>query len=176
MKFIILEEMIVKAISIHQPWAWAILDPTARKTVENRTWPTSHRGALLIHASKSRASYMREKLIDWPAVYGVPLPPWGTLTTGAILGVVEVVDCLRLAEWRARRAAGCILAALAEPIMTTAWAEGPVCWILENPRQFVTPVPWRGQQGLFEVPDGKLPELARRSLRDRPPGGRRLSP
>lgn len=36
--------MIVKALSVRQPWAWAIVH--AGKDVENRNWPTPHRGRL----------------------------------------------------------------------------------------------------------------------------------
>src|SRR5829696_3543555 len=82
----------MKAVSIHQPWAWAILH--AGKDVENRTWRTHHRGPLLIHAARSRKSYNRQDAAQWPALYGVELPAWTELTTGAILGVVEVIDCV----------------------------------------------------------------------------------
>ena len=41
----------MKALSIKQPWAWAIIH--AGKNVENRTWATSYRGPLLIHAGKT---------------------------------------------------------------------------------------------------------------------------
>lgn len=39
----------MKAISIQQPWAWAIFNG---KPVENRKWSTAYRGPLLIHAGK----------------------------------------------------------------------------------------------------------------------------
>ena len=130
----------MKALSIHQPWAWAILQ--AGKTIENRTWQTRHRGPLLIHASKSRASYDREKLLDWRALYGVDLPPWEELITGAVVGVVDVVDCVSPTSSRA--------------IRLNPWTEGPVCWVLANPRPLPQPVPFRGAQLLFEVPDGLL--------------------
>jgi hypothetical protein len=44
--------MIIKAISIRQPWAWAIV--TGEKDVENRSshFPQRYRGPVLIHASK----------------------------------------------------------------------------------------------------------------------------
>ena len=48
----------MKAVSVHQPWAWAILH--AGKNVENRTWATRHCGPLLIHAAWSRRSYDRQ--------------------------------------------------------------------------------------------------------------------
>lgn len=42
----------MKALSIRQPWAWAIV--TAGKPVENRTWRHSFRGPLLLHAGLAR--------------------------------------------------------------------------------------------------------------------------
>ena len=131
----------MKALSIHQPWAWAILHEG--KNVENRGWFTRYRGPLLIHASKTRASYDREALRDWESIYGVKLPEWDKLTTGALLGVVKVVDCLPIGE-----------------VNPSPWAEGPVCWVLSEPRAFLKPVDYRGAQGLFEVEE----ELSRNPL------------
>ena len=48
------------ALTIHQPWAWAIM--AGIKRVENRTWRTSHRGPLVIHAGKHRP---RPRKRDW---------------------------------------------------------------------------------------------------------------
>lgn len=47
----------MKALSIRQPWAWAILH--TGKSVENRDWYTEYRGRVLLHASKgcTRAEY-----------------------------------------------------------------------------------------------------------------------
>src|SRR5580704_17656926 len=101
----------MKALSIHQPWAWAILH--AGKTVENRTWPTRYRGPLLIHASKARSSYDRGAQIDWAQAYGVASPPWEGLVVGALVGVVDLVECLRASQ------------GTANPLV-----EGPVCWVL----------------------------------------------
>ena len=41
----------MKALSIRQPWAWLIVH--GHKDIENRTWTTSFRGRLLVHAGKS---------------------------------------------------------------------------------------------------------------------------
>lgn len=40
-------------LSVRQPWAHAIV--TGIKPIENRSWKTSFRGPLLIHAGKSRS-------------------------------------------------------------------------------------------------------------------------
>jgi hypothetical protein len=122
----------MKALSIHQPWAWAILH--AGKTVENRSWPTRYRGPLLIHASKTRSSYDREAKLDWLKVYGVELPRWEEMPTGGLLGIVDLVDCLPVNQ-----------------TVLSPWVEGPVCWVLAKPRPFPEAVAYRGAQGLFEV-------------------------
>ena len=110
----------MKALSIHQPWAWAILH--AGKSVENRSRPTSHRGPLLIHAARSRASYDAQDVDEWRDGYGVALPAWDELVKGAIVGQVDVVDCVRASE------------------MSGPWIEGPWCWVLAEPRAFAAPV------------------------------------
>jgi hypothetical protein len=98
----------MKALSIHQPWAWAILH--AGKNVENRSWPTRYRGPLLIHASKNRATYDQEAKRDWEAIYGIALPRLEELTFGAVIGAVELVDCQPVSR-----------------IDSSPWVEGPVC-------------------------------------------------
>jgi len=40
----------MKALTIRQPWAWAIFH--AGKDIENRDWPTRLRGRIAIHAAK----------------------------------------------------------------------------------------------------------------------------
>ena len=129
----------MKALSIHQPWAWAILH--AGKNVENRSWRTNHRGPLLIHAARSRASYDRQDAALWPRRYGVELPAWEALTIGAIIGVVDVVDCVPVGP-------GGTLGLRGE----SAWAlEGYFGWVLANPRPFAKAISRRGAQTLFEV-------------------------
>jgi hypothetical protein len=47
----------VKALSIRQPWVWAIVH--AGKDIENRTWWTPYRGPVLIHAANAAAQDAR---------------------------------------------------------------------------------------------------------------------
>jgi ASCH domain len=136
-------QLTMKALSIHQPWAWAIFH--AGKNVENRCWRTHYRGPLLIHAAKSRASYNRQDAKAWRERYGIELPAWESLTTGAIIGVVEVVDCVG-----GERDLPAIKASL--------WAETDSwCWVLRNPMPFPTAIPRRGMQQLFEVSEESFP-------------------
>jgi len=51
----------MKALSVRQPWAWAII--YALKDIENRGWPINYRGDILIHAAKTctKKSTLRQK-------------------------------------------------------------------------------------------------------------------
>jgi hypothetical protein len=73
------------ALSIRQPWAGLIV--AGRKSIEVRTWPTAHRGPLLIHASKIRDE--RPEATQWvtPAVAPFCAP------TGGVVGRVDLIEC-----------------------------------------------------------------------------------
>jgi hypothetical protein len=71
----------MKALSVCQPWAWAIVHGI--KTIENRSRPTRHRGPLVIHASKSR----RYSKGDYSELLPT-LPPFDQLDFGALVGIV----------------------------------------------------------------------------------------
>jgi hypothetical protein len=127
----------VKALTICQPWAEFIL--RGLKPVENRTWPTSHRGLVLIHAGKSREWLTEQRL------YGGGLMPDGSkipaeceLDFGALVGVAELASCVELAA---------IPAAARTPFHA-----GPWCWELRNVRRFAKPIACRGAQGLWHYP------------------------
>ncbi len=117
-------------LSIRQPWAWAILE--GHKRVENRTWRTHYRGPLLVHAGRSKQS-VREGLEV--CHLHADTPDEGDLVFGAILGRVDVVDCVPI-----------------EDLEPDPWACGPWCLVLANPEPFAEPIPWKGTLGLFPVP------------------------
>src|SRR5262245_48946606 len=115
----------MKALTVCNPWSWAII--FGPKRIENRTWATHYRGPLLIHSGISR-TWLGSEGDSLPE-----LPPYDALVYGAILGVVDVVDCVPIASCRG------------EP-----FASGPWCWRLANPRPLETPIPYRGKPGLFD--------------------------
>lgn len=89
-----------KALSIRQPWAWAILN--AGKDIENRDWPTRFRGAVCIHAAKgmTRAEYedclstCHEISRSKPFPSGLTMPPFAELQRGGIVGVADIIGCV----------------------------------------------------------------------------------
>lgn len=139
----------MKCLTVCQPYAslivgWPGIDVADVKRVENRTWPTSYRGPLLIHAGSST---------KWLGTWDGPTP--AKMPMGAILGCVDLVGCQSIESLRR--------APDRSPI---GWLKrhvhvaGPYCWILRRPRRLGTPIPYRGQQGLFEIPDDVLADGA----------------
>jgi hypothetical protein len=81
------------ALSIRQPWAWAILH--AGKDIENRSWRTDYRGPFCIHAS---AGMTKREYLEFEGVYGLDhrwtIPEPGDLSRGGIVGTAQIVDCV----------------------------------------------------------------------------------
>ena len=85
-------------ITIRQPWPHAILH--LGKNIENRSWPTKHRGPILIHAGKAMTKKDMAALVVIADPIGLDLSYWDIrLRThglrGGIVGVVTVVDCVQ---------------------------------------------------------------------------------
>jgi activating signal cointegrator 1 len=134
----------MKALTICQPYAELIA--CGEKRVENRTWPTSYRGPLLIHAGKGRKMLEPEFTKDGHEVdrpTGIFL---STMDFGAVIATAELIDCLPV-----------------DPILRGAHDEqypwlrahkhvnGPWCWVLDKVRRLYSPIPYKGALGLFEV-------------------------
>ncbi len=125
----------LKAITIHGPWAWAIVN--GYKSVENRIWLTPHRGLLAIQAGRSSDSDERARVsfrklkIDSPA----------TFPRGEIVGTVELLEILPLEEY---------LEKYGEDPWNREMAIGPFCWVLGNPKPCV-PIKCPGNFQIWNV-------------------------
>lgn len=139
----------MKCLTICQPYAHLIV--IGEKRVENRTWPTRHRGPLLIHAGVSR-QWMDESEDQAAQRFGDPL------VFGAVVGRCELAGCVPRGMIDVILAND-DLAHLSEIASRWPWlpahehAHGPWCWVLENVERFAVPVPMKGRQGLFDVDD-----------------------
>lgn len=136
----------MKALTICQPYATMIV--RGEKRVENRTWPTTYRGLLYIHAGKSRTWWAED----------IDRKRYGEVPWGAVVAIAELVDCLSIEAIHA-----------GEHDERYPWlaghthANGPWCWILDkvNP---IGPWPWRGAQGLFDIDSEALGRVANLEL------------
>lgn len=134
----------MRAISIIQPWADLIV--YGFKDVENRDWYREYRGPVLIHASKSKIAPRMLDLarkqfeIHRIMIGGEPVISFDDLCMnarqGAIIGVAEITDWSK------------------EMIWETAWHQVGVHGIyLSNQKRFTTAIPYKGQLGIFDIPD-----------------------
>lgn len=142
----------MKAITIQQPYASLTIlpqtelpDGATAKLCENRTWQTGYRGPVLIHAGCSNDWF---RFGDWPGFTRVTDRTRPELPYGAIVGIADLAAVVTLATVRAGRETSGKFDWLAKH----AHATGPQCWIWDNVRRFVEPIPYVGRQGLFTIP------------------------
>lgn len=141
----------MKALTVQQPWAWAIIH--GAKNIENRTALWLYRGQLAIHAGKrwsDRGATDPRVIGSWLDAY--PSSRTRELTAhlmrdgGVILGVVDLVDV--------HPDAGCC-----RPWGESAYVEHGgttrrrvTHLVLENPRSLAEPIPCTGALGLWTPP------------------------
>lgn len=124
------------ALSIRQPWAWAVV--AGHKPIENRSHGSIRAGRMdlrriAIHA----ATGMREAEYAWAvwkmAQVGVKVPPPSALPRGALIGAVDVTDIITESD--------------------SPWFGGPCGLVLQNPVQSA-PLPCTGALGYFKWTEG----------------------
>jgi hypothetical protein len=120
---------VCKIISIRQPWATLIVRGV--KDIENRSWATSYRGPVLVHASLRPSVHSLEGIarqfdIDLPHV---------ELPVGGIVGITNIIDCVE-----------------AHP---SPWFEGKFGFVLDRSSELPFK-PWTGSLGLRSVPGALL--------------------
>ncbi|MBD3177750.1 MAG: ASCH domain-containing protein [Armatimonadia bacterium] len=139
------QEGVVKALSIREPYLDYII--RCGKRIENRSWATSYRGELVLHAS------LRVEHAGIVAGYHDEARRY-MKTLGMIRGQCRITDCLRPREaLRCFPSQACWIYA----------GEDSWCWVLENVEPFPCPQPAKGRLGLWEV-DDELVEMARGHL------------
>lgn len=134
----------MKALTIRQPWAWAIFH--AGKDIENRDWPTRLRGRIAIHAAKGMTF---DEYHDFCELQGnilkagfgsdVIVPAFDWLPRGVIVGTAEIVDCVSESG--------------------SPWFFGNYGFVLKNAQPLDKPIPCRGALGFWDVPEDILRQL-----------------
>jgi hypothetical protein len=138
----------MKIITLWQPWASLVA--IGLKVHETRSWSTTYRGPLAIHAAKRPVDGVGLGLLDFLELCAyeegrhieLPCAPF---VYGSIVAVVDLVSV--------------------GPSYTTApthsldlvsgdWGHGRFAWELENVRR--CEVPWKGAQGLRTLPEEAL--------------------
>lgn len=128
----------MKALSFRQPWAELVVQ--GRKTMDLRTYTAGHRGPLAVHASKT---------VEREACQRHGLDP-ETLDTGAVVGVVELVNVIPLTEADYEAHA-------AEHLGGRSFHVPMYGWVLSHPRRLDRVMPIPGRRNLFNVDLGASP-------------------
>ena len=119
------------ALSVRQPFAWAIME--GWKDIENRSWPTKRRGTIALHASGNLTRSEYELFVQKRATRDRTIPDFEDLPRGAILGLVDIVDCVEKSR--------------------SQWFTGPFGFVLDNPRKLPEPIVCNGALSFWRVPD-----------------------
>lgn len=136
----------MKVLTLTEPWA--MLMALDLKRIETRSWYTSYRGPMAIHAAKgfprSAIELCREEPFLTALVKaGIRTP--GDLPRGAIIAVVDLVDCLETGIWSF---------VPPEPELSFGdFSQGRFAWFTENVRRLKVPLPCKGALGLWEGPE-----------------------
>lgn len=150
-----------RAITVRQPWAWAIVH--GGKGVENRSRNIAgaYRGAVLVHAGRDVDVFAWDDATLWHAL------PRGTQvesfrkTLGAVIGVVDLVD---VHHWLDDDV--CFGHEATDGAVCSPWAMADhYHLVLTNPRPLPSPIPARGRLGLWR-PDADLLAAVREQIGD----------
>jgi len=128
----------VAAISLWEPWA--TLMAIGAKKNETRSWPTRHRGALLICAAQRKNRRELDELYQdttfWAALKGA------RLSYGHAVALVDVDGCLATGRDSSAGPYG------QDGFLFGDYSPGRYAWITTGLRR-LKPFPVKGKQGLF---------------------------
>jgi activating signal cointegrator 1 len=144
------------ALSLWEPWGSLIA--IGAKQIETRSWPTQHRGEIAIHAAQT---WNDECDLAWHSEpFGAVLleaglwePTWKrptTLAFGCILAVATLTHCV---PTTAGSRASVEQKYGSNEVAFGNFAPGRYGLVLKDVQRLATPVPCRGAQKLWSVPE-----------------------
>jgi activating signal cointegrator 1 len=146
----------MRALSIGQPWATLIVRGV--KPFEARTWSTSYRGEIAVHASSSIKGWVREECetnaLIRKALKKAAIIDLDELPRGAVVGTVVVADVHRAKE---------IESDLTLTIVALCGGdlyEDDLLWRLERPKELRTPISVKGKLNLWTLPESVVTKVA----------------
>jgi hypothetical protein len=162
----------MRAITIYQPWASLIaveaVNPGKGKSIETRSWYTSYRGLLAIHASKNTPVAEVEPIISASPMESYLEQAFGKLrrrpsglidcrqwANGCIVAVCRLVYCMQISD---------LPCSYTDYHTNQQWDIHPAlpeyhfgdytpdryAWILDDIKALETPIPCSGSQRLWE--------------------------
>lgn len=127
----------MKALSIRQPWAWAII--RGFKPWENRTWNSNFCGMFAVHASLTfdhggyRWICANHKMLG---IDVADIPAAADFVRGEIVGFATMDGCVKVDKYNEK-----------EP-----WLFGPVGFKISEPMELIEPIKCKGALNFFYLP------------------------
>ncbi len=160
------ERLVIRGLTLTQPWADLVA--LGAKRIETRSWSTSYRGLLAIHAATGlgpvggkaglreicRRPAFAHALRFMPAEYGKDTPP---LALGVIVAVARLAKIK--ATSMALRAEVMAQTITPNEIEFGDYSNGRFAWYLNNIHPVPMGVKCKGALGLWEVPLDALASL-----------------
>jgi activating signal cointegrator 1 len=131
--------MMLKVLSVAQPWAQLIVD--GNKKIETRTFNTNYRGELFIHASKT-LFHSDLELCNEDKHFKKCIPDVTVLKSGYIIGKVNVVDSVPVEM---------LMKLTPQERAFGYFNPGRYGWILENPVKLQNPIEVLGALGIWNL-------------------------
>lgn len=144
-------EPTVEVLPLWQPWCSLVA--IGAKRIETRHWPApaSLVGQRIgIHAAKTRAHLP----IAHTEPFARHLLAAGELPLGAVVATAVIDRCTQITERGARELA----ARLPDEHDFGLYTPGRFAWVMRDILPVSPPIPFRGSQGFFDVPDALLGE------------------
>jgi hypothetical protein len=131
------QQLQLKAITLHQPWAYLV---GRYKWFETRSWSTNYRGKIAIHAAK----YQKDTDY-WCSLLKDLLPPVEELIFGAVVALADLTDCIFMTEEFINQQSE-------TELRCGLWEVGRYAWKLDENIQILNePIPAKGKQGLWNI-------------------------
>lgn len=139
----------MRAISLTQPYAQLVVEGI--KSVETRSWRTTYRGEVAIHASARFPNWAKRLCghgyhaedFDGALLALLPSLNVDNMPLGAIVGVATIYDCVPVEMVRDNLSQG--------ELEAGDYSNGRWAWLLHNDERLTIPVTARGALGIWQV-------------------------
>ena len=130
----------MKVLSLTEPYATLIKNGI--KTIETRSWKTTYRGELYIHASSTKIpkEYRNNREL-------MSLVDLNDLNYGNIICSCDLVDCIEMTDEFVED----IKNNMKNEYITGIYAKGRYAWILKNIKVLDSPIKAKGHLGIWNL-------------------------
>ncbi len=143
----------MKVLTLWEPWATLLVHGV--KIFETRSWETSFRGPLLIHAAKRweddqeelcSVPVFRDAIAECDPLWWCAPPPENR---GCIIGLVDLIGCRRITPREVQSMASLLTIDALRESELGDWTGGRYAWQFSRTRTVLVPIPARGRQRLW---------------------------